>query len=157
MRGLDQSSIDTLSAVAEDSSDFQNLTADERSRASVAARKLLDRGFKITASKIAAEIGEGSVAGEMQLEVRPADAQNPAPFSIAKRVTANGKLTSTGKVIDGMQRRLLVMLGLATESREGLRAGFEFDAGKLKANGRDYDLTTALELMDDQINAGLKP
>ena len=157
VRGLDQSSIDTLSAVAEDSSDFQNLTADERSRASVAARKLLDRGFKITASKIAAEIGEGSVAGEMQLEVRPADAQNPAPFSIAKRVTANGKLTSTGKVIDGMQRRLLVMLGLATESREGLRAGFEFDAGKLKANGRDYDLTTALELMDDQINAGLKP
>ena len=51
----------------------------------------------------------------------------------------------------------MVMLGLATESREGLRAGFEFDAGKLKANGRDYDLTTALELMDDQINAGLKP
>ncbi len=157
VRGLDQSSIDTLSAVAEDSSDFQNLTADERARASVAARKLLDRGFKITASKIAAELGEGSLAGDMQFEVKPADAQTPAPFSIAKRVTASGKLTSTGKVIDGLQRRLLVMLGLATESREGLRAGFEFDAGKLKANGRDYDLTSELSLVDDQLNARLTP
>ena len=67
VRGLDQASIDTLSAVAQDSGDFQNVTADERSRAAVAARKLLDRGFSITISKLAAEIGEGSLAGDMQL------------------------------------------------------------------------------------------
>ena len=157
VRGLDQASIDTLSAVGQDSEDFRNLTADERARASAAARKLLDRGFSITVSKLAAEIGEGSLAGDMQIEVKKSDSQTPEPFSIAKRVVANGKLTSNGKVIDGLQRRLLVMLGLATESPEGLRAGFEFDAGKLKANGRDYDLTSELGLLDDQINAGLTP
>ena len=157
VRGLDQASIDTLSAVAQDSGDFQNVTADERSRAAVAARKLLDRGFNITISKLAAEIGEGSLAGDMQLEVKKSDAQTPEPFSIAQRVSANGKLTSSGKVVDGLQRRLLVMLGLATESPDGLRAGFEFNAGNLKANGRDYDLTTALSLLDDQINARLTP
>ena len=137
VRGLDQASIDTLSAVAQDSGDFQNVTADERSRAAV--------------------IGEGSLAGDMQLEVKKSDAQTPEPFSIAQRVSANGKLTSSGKVVDGLQRRLLVMLGLATESPDGLRAGFEFNAGNLKANGRDYDLTTALSLLDDQINARLTP
>ena len=157
VRGLDQASIDTLSAVAQDSGDFQNVTADERSRAAVAARKLLDRGFTVTISKLAAEIGEGSLAGDMQIEVKKSDAQTPEPFSIAKRVAANGKLTSTGKVIDGLQRRLLVMLGLATESPEGLRAEVQFDAGKLKANGRDYDLTAELGLLDDQINARLTP
>ena len=157
VRGLDQASIDALSNVAQDSGDFQNLTADERSRASAAARKLLDRGFSITVSKLAAEIGEGALAGDMQFEVKKSDAQTAEPFAIAQRVMARGKLTSTGKVIDGLQRRLLLMLGLATESGDGLRADFEFDAGKLKANGRDYDLTTELGLLDDQINAGLKP
>ena len=157
VRGLDQASIDTLSAVAQDSGDFQNVTADERARAAVAARKLLDRGFNITISKLAAEIGEGSLAGDMQFEVKKSDAQPPEPFSIAKRVAANGKLTSSGKVIDGLQRRLLVMLGLATESPDGLRTDFEFNAGKLKANGRDYDLTGELGLVDDQINARLTP
>ena len=97
------------------------------------------------------------MAGDMQLEVKKSDAQTPEPFSIAQRVSANGKLTSSGKVVDGLQRRLLVMLGLATESPDGLRAGFEFNAGNLKANGRDYDLTTALSLLDDQINARLTP
>ena len=49
------------------------------------------------------------------------------------------------------------MLGLATESPDGLRTDFEFNAGKLKANGRDYDLTGELGLVDDQINARLTP
>ena len=49
------------------------------------------------------------------------------------------------------------MLGLATESPEGLRTEFQFDAGKLKANGRDYDLTSELTLVDDQVNARLTP
>ena len=157
VRGLDQASIDTLSAVAEDSGDFQNVTADERRRARDAARKLLDRGFTITASKVAAEIGEGALAGDLKFEVRKSDDQGAAPFSIARRVTAAGKLTSSGKVLGTMQTRLLVMLGLATDSPEGLRATLDFNDGKLRANGRDYDLSTALGLLDDQINAALTP
>ncbi len=157
VRGLDQSSIDTLSAVAEDSSDFQNLTADERRRAASATRKLLDRGFAITLSKIAAEIGDGALTGDSQIEVRKSDEEGAAPFSIAKRVTASGKLASNGKVLGALQSRMLVMLGLATDSREGLRASFEFKDGMLRANGRDYDLTTALGLLDSQINEAITP
>ena len=56
-----------------------------------------------------------------------------------------------------MQTRLLVMLGLATDSREGLRSDYEFKDGKLRANGRDYDLSTALGQLDAQINAALTP
>lgn len=157
VRGLDQASIDTLSAVAEDSGDFQNLTADERRRAAQAMRKLLDRGFAITVSKLAAEIGEGALTGDLQFEVRKSDEQGAAPFSIAKRITSAGKLTSTGKALGAMQTRLLVMLGLATDSREGLRSDYEFKDGKLRANGRDYDLSTALGQLDAQINAALTP
>ena len=133
------------------------MTADERRRARDAARKLLDRGFTITASKVAAEIGEGALAGDLKFEVRKSDDQGAAPFSIARRVTAAGKLTSSGKVLGTMQTRLLVMLGLATDSPEGLRATLDFNDGKLRANGRDYDLSTALGLLDDQINAALTP
>lgn len=157
VRGLDQASIDTLSAVAEDSGDFQNLTADERRRAAQAMRKLLDRGFAITVSKVAAEIGDGALTGDLQFEVRKSDEQGAVPFSIAQRITSSGKLTSTGKALGAMQTRLLVMLGLATDSREGLRSDYEFKDGKLRANGRDYDLSTALGQLDAQINAALTP
>ena len=49
------------------------------------------------------------------------------------------------------------MLGIATLTPDGLKASFEFADGKLKANGRSYDLSGSLEVIDAEVNAFLTP
>ncbi|MEN9588218.1 MAG: hypothetical protein RLZZ481_4, partial [Pseudomonadota bacterium] len=50
-----------------------------------------------------------------------------------------------------------LMLGIATETREGLRANFQFANGTLRANGKNHDVRDNLAYFDDLINAALYP
>ena len=78
-------------------------------------------------------------------------------FSFAQSVKANGKLEAQGRIIDNTQKRLALLLGLATETREGLRASFQFANGSVRANGKSHDVRDNLAYFDELINAKLYP
>jgi hypothetical protein len=157
VKGLDINSVDTLSAISTDSNDFRNLTADEQTRASGALQNLVVKGFSIGLPKISAKMGTGSVTGDLLIEVSKPIGSAPDKFSFAQSVKASGKLEAQGRIIDNTQKRLALMLGLATETREGLRASFQFANGSVRANGKSHDVRDNLAYFDELINAKLYP
>ncbi len=157
IKDLDASSIETISTVAQDSDDFQNLTADEKNRTRSAVQSMLAKGFSVLIPRLSGQLGEGTFTGDMQVEVKKSDVVPPVKFSVASRVAASGQWQAKGKAIDNTQKRLAVMLGIATLTPDGLKASFEFADGKLKANGRSYDLSGSLEVIDAEVNAFLTP
>jgi hypothetical protein len=150
-------SVETLSAIGSDSGDFLNLTADEQARASGAMQNLLRKGFSIGLPQISAKMGTGSIKGDLIIEVSQPDGAAANKFSLSQSVKANGKLEAQGRIVDNTQKRLALMLGLATETREGLRASFQFSNGTLRANGKSYDVRDNLAYFDEIINAKLYP
>jgi len=154
---LDISSVDTLSAIASDSDDFQSLTADEQSKAVLAARKLLNQGLVIALPKISAQIGSGSINGDVKIEILKSNEAAPVAFSTQKSLRASGQLFAKGKVIDQTQKMMALMMGLATDSKEGLKSSFTFSGNTLKANGKSYDVSDSLSMIDDYINGLLYP
>ena len=157
VKGLDITSVDTLSAIGTDSGDFRALTADEQSRASGALQNLVAKGFSIGLPQISAKMGTGSVKGDLLIEVTKPAGSASDKFSFAQSVKASGKLEAQGRIIDNTQKRLALMLGLATETREGLRANFQFANGTLRANGKSHDVRDNLAYLDEVINAKLYP
>ena len=157
MKGLDVASVDTLSAIGSDSNDFRNLTADEQARASGALQSLIANGFSIGLPQITAKMGSGSIKGDLLLEVKQPNTSSAQRFSFAQAVKANGKLEAQGRIIDNTQKRLALLFGLATESREGLRANIQFADGIVKANGKTYDVRDNMAYLDEQVNAVLFP
>lgn len=157
LTGLDVSSIDTLSEIAGDSDDFQNLTADEQSRSKLAMRKLFNQGFTIALPKISAQVNAGSIAGDVKFEFLKTD--NPAAneFSAAKSLRASGQLLAKGKAVDQAQKMMAIMMGLATDSKEGLKSSFEFTGNTFKANGKTRDVSNELSLIDSYINGLIGP
>ena len=157
VKGLDMTSVDTLSAISTDSGDFLNLTADEQARASGALQNLVAKGFSIGLPKITAKMGTGSVKGDLLIEVSKPAGSASDKFSFAQSVKASGKLEAQGRIIDNTQKRLALMLGIATETREGLRANFQFANGTIRANGKSHDVRDNLAYFDELINAKLYP
>lgn len=155
--GLDISSIDTLSAIANDSDDFQSLTADEQSRAKNAATKLINQGFTLALPKISAQVNSGTIMGDLKIEVLKADSQSASEFSASKSLRASGQLLAKGKAIDNAQKMMALMMGLATDSKEGLKSSFEFNGQTFKANGKTRDVSYELTTIDDVVNNLLKP
>jgi hypothetical protein len=157
VKGLDIASVDTLSAISTDSNDFRNLTADEQARASGALQNLVAKGFSIGLPKISAKMGTGSIKGDLLIEVSQPAGAAAGKFSLVQSLKANGKLEAQGRIIDNTQKRLALMLGLATETREGLRANFQLANGSIRANGKSYDVKDNLAYFDEMINAKLYP
>jgi len=157
LSGLDVASIDTLSAIASDSDDFEHLTADEKSRAKVAIRTLLNQGFIIALPKITAKVNSGSISGDMKLEFLKADNLNSTEFSTAKSVRAAGQLLAKGKAFDQAQKMMAIMMGLATDSKDGLKASFEFSGNTLKTNGKARDVSSEMSFVDSYINGLIAP
>ena len=157
VKGLDVASVDTLSAISTDSNDFRNLTADEQARASGALQNLVAKGFSIGLPKISAKMGTGSIRGDLLIEVSQPASAAAGKFSLVQSLKANGKLEAQGRIIDNTQKRLALMLGLATETREGLRANFQLANGSIRANGKSYDVKDNLAYFDEMINAKLYP
>ena len=115
------------------------------------------KGFSVGLPQINAKMGTGSIKGDFLLEVSKPAGTTAAQFSVAQSVKANGKLEAQGRIIDNTQKRLALMLGIATETREGLRANFQFANGTLRANGKNHDVRDNLAYFDDLINAALYP
>ena len=157
LNGLDVSSVDTLSAIAGDSDDFQNLTADEQSRSKSAIRKLLNQGFTIALPNISAQVNSGSISGDAKLEFLKSDNAAAIEFSAAKSVRASGQLLAKGKAVDNAQKMMALMMGLATDSKDGLKASFEFTGNAFKSNGKTRDVSNELSFVDGYINGLIAP
>ena len=102
-------------------------------------------------------MGAGSIKGDVLLEVSQPAGLTSSRFSIAQSVRVTGQLEGQGKVLDNTQKRLALLLGLATESRDGLKANVQFADGILKANGKTYDLRGNLTYFDGLITGYLYP
>ncbi len=157
LTGLDVSGIDTLSTIASDSDDFKNLTADEQSRSKAAMRQLLNQGFTIALPKISAQVNSGSINGDVKVEFLKSDSATTSTFSSATSLRATGQLLAKGKAVDNAQKMMAVMMGLATDSKEGLKSNFEFTGNTFKANGKTRDVTNELSLIDGYINGLIAP
>ena len=157
LSGLDVSSIDTLSSIASDSDDFQSLTADEQSRAKAAARKLFNQGFTIALPKISAQVNSGSINGDVKVEFLQSDNPALSEFSSVKSLRASGQLLAKGKAVDNAQKMMALMMGLATDTKEGLKSSFEFTGTTFKANGKTRDVSNEISLIDGYINGLLAP
>ncbi len=157
LTGLDVSSIDTLSTIASDSDDFQTLTADEQSRSKEAIRQLLNQGFTIALPKISAQVNSGSINGDVKVEFLKSDSASTRTFSASKSLRATGQLLAKGKAVDNAQKMMAVMMGLATDTKEGLKSSFEFTGNTFKANGKARDVTNELSFIDGYINGLIAP
>lgn len=157
LSGLDTSSIDTLSSVANDSDDFQSLTADEQSRAKLAARKLFNQGFTLALPKISAQVNSGSINGDLKFEILKSDNPAVTEFSSEKSLRASGQLLAKGKAIDNAQKMMALMMGIATDSKEGLKSSFEFTGKTFKANGKTRDVSKEILFIDGYVNGMLAP
>ncbi len=157
LAGLDLSSIDTLSSIANDSDDFQNLTADEQSRSKAALRKLVNQGFTVSLPKISAQVNSGAVSGDVKVELLKSSNPASTEFSAADSLRASGQLLAKGKAIDNAQKMMAIMMGLATDSKDGLKSNFEFTGKTFKANGKTRDVSNELSFIDGYINGLIAP
>ena len=157
LSGLDMTSIETLTTIANDSDDFQSLTADEQTRGKTALSKLIAQGFTFSLPKISAQVNAGSINGDLKIEFLKSAAQNSTTFSAADSIRAAGQLLAKGKVVDQAQKMMAVMMGLATDSKDGLKASFEFSGKTFKANGKNRDVSDQLSLIDGYINGLIAP
>lgn len=152
MTDLDGKSVEQLTEIIDSASDrAQNWTDDDKQGAIKATRSIIDKGFKMSMPKIYAEYGKGNIDGSVQLEVLKSDG-NGSSFDVAKSVRASGQILGNGKLLDQSQKAMVVMMGIARDTKEGLKASFEYSGNKLTVNGKTQDVTRAIENLNETIN-----
>ena len=151
IKGLDTRSVETLTRLFESSCGMQSLTADEGRIAREATVKLLARGLAMGIPMITGTSADGSIGGELMLEL--AESKDGKP-SLANQFKSQGRIEIAGGLIPAEQREMIVSEGLAAAKGTGLTAEYEYARGVLKINGRTHDasgLLTALQTLDQQL------
>jgi len=158
LRDLDKDSITALQTTLRDVKDLNQLTPVERSQLAKSLRGLLDKGFSVGFPSISAKIDDGTIKGNVNIEILKSEGPADAPFVSAQRLRALGELSVNGKAgLDDTQRSTALMLGLALATPEGLKASFEFAKGVLTVNGKSHQVSQYLVGADSFINAALNP
>lgn len=152
MTGLDAASIVQLTNVIEESSDqVQNWTDSDKQLAIKLSRNIIDKGFKMSIPKLYAEYGKGSLNGSLELEVLKSESAQDS-FDIAKSVRASGQLLGNGKLLDQSQKAMILMMGIARDTKEGLKASFEYANNKLTVNGKTQNISDGVATANAVIN-----
>lgn len=150
---LDTESIEILGDIVSNATDkFENWTDDDKTKAIASVRKIMDKGFKVSVPKLYAEYGKGSITGSTIFEVLKAE-PNATSFDITKSVRASGELLGNGKLLDQSQKAMVIMFGIAKETKEGLKASFDFNGKTLTVNGKSEDLSAVISSINDGINS----
>ena len=158
LRDLDKDSITALQTSLRDAKDVNQLTPVERSQIAKSLRGLLDKGFSVGFPSISAKLEDGTIQGNVNIEILKSEGSADAPFVSAQRLRALGELSVNGKAgLDDTQRSTALMLGLATATPEGLKASFEFAKGVLTVNGKSHQVNQYLGGADSMINSALNP
>ncbi len=156
--GVHAKSIETVGQILGDTCGLEHATANETATLRSALRTLMARGFTLGIPRIAGSIGNGSLDGSLQVELKPTAGGDSAPILLARVLRSQGQITLKGDVVDAEQKQMVLAMGVATEVPGGLQAGYEYADGVLKANGRSFDaggMQAALAQADQVLNAFL--
>lgn len=137
VRDLHAASVETIQRFARETCLTQNIALEERRTFRDALKTLLDRGLSVGITKVAGVVAGGSIEGELGLTLERM--RNDGGLDLGSRLKASGRLHAKGMRLRPDQENLIIGLGLATKSPEGLVAGFDYADGMLKANGRVFD------------------
>lgn len=155
LQGVDTPSMETLSTLFSDSCGMTSLTATESRQAHDALTTLLTRGFSVGITRLAGKTAEGSVSGQMTLELRPADNK---VISLAAQLRSSGELKLVGPLLTPEQRELALTTGFAQPDGTNLRASYSYGDGLLKVNSRTLDgdgIRNGLAALDAQLRSAL--
>lgn len=162
LKDLHSGSLETIQRIAGETCMTKNITVEEGRLLREAMRTLLASGFSVGIPRIGGAVGSGRLDGEVLLALDRGGSGDA--LDLAGRLRASGRLAVTGEAMSREQRNLLVALGLATESPEGLVAAFDYAGGLFKANGRVFDANEASQAIDAAersidafLSAGLRP
>lgn len=158
LNGVHAPSIETVGQIFGDTCGLEHATADETAKLRTALRTLMARGFTLGIPRIAGTVGNGSLDGRLQVELKPTAGGDSAPILLARVLRSNGQITLKGDVVSAEHKQMALALGVATEVPGGLQAGYDYADGLLKANGRSFDaggVQAALAQADQAINAFL--
>lgn len=155
VKDVHAASLETIGRIVGDTCGLQNMTADEDTRLRAAVRTLLAQGFAIGVPKVAGTVGDGSLDGNLSVELKPAPGGANAPVRLAQLLRSSGKLSLQGGTLSAEQKQMAVAMGFAVATATGLEASYEYADGIFKANGRVFDagmVQTALGGADTEIN-----
>jgi len=134
--GLHDQSTDKLFQIMDETQGFRSKTAEEDQLMRQAIKVIFLNGWKLGLSKLTAETEGGNVQGQLILELEP-DAGGQLNFE--KNLKLNGEFKINGKLLTAEQQDMLVKLGMAVKTTEGLQATVNLAQGKLKLNGKDNE------------------
>ena len=132
--GLHEQSSEKLIQLMDLSQGFKNMTAEEDKSMREALRVLFINGWKVGLSKLNAQADGGEVQGQILLELEPDAA---GQIDLEKNLKLNGEVKVTGKLLTVDQQDMLVKLGMAVKTAEGLQSNVSMAKGKLKINGKE--------------------
>ena len=142
---LDAASTQVLNQVFRSSCGFQQMTADEQSRAKQAVGRMLARGMKIGLQKLALATEDGAVEGRLEVEMTPSTNDTP---SLVKQLRSTGDIAVSLKRLSNEQRQAMLELGFQQSQDSTLKASFEITSDALKVNGKPQqgiDIATMVE------------
>ena len=151
--GLHEQSSEKLIQLMDLSQGFKNMTAEEDKSMREALRVLFINGWKVGLSKLNAQADGGEVQGQILLELEPDAA---GQIDLQKNLKLNGEVKVTGKLLTVDQQDMLVKLGMAVKTAEGLQSNVSMAKGKLKINGKEDEaanLQAALQKEQVLLNA----
>jgi len=134
--GLHDQSADKLIQLMDATQGFQSITAGEDQLMRQAIKVIFLNGWKLGLSRFKAETEGGGVQGQLMLELEP-DAGGQLNFE--KNLKLNGEFKVNGQLLTAEQQDMLVKLGMAVKTAEGLQATVNLAQGKLKLNGKDSE------------------
>ena len=146
--GLHEESSDKLIQLMDVTQGFKSMTAEEDQSMRQAIKVIFLNGWKLGLAKLNAESEGGGVQGQLMLELEP-DAGGQLNFE--KNLKLNGEFKINGKLLTPDQQDMLVKLGMAVKTADGLQATVNLAQGKLKLNGKDSgDAGVQAELRKEQ-------
>ena len=136
-KDLDAKSIQTISRIL-NNSDLTNLTANEKQEVQTAVRNLFYQGFSVGIYKLTATYKQVIVDGSVSVELKKSATTTPADFNLVKLVRSSGQVVV--KNLDPQYKGIALLSGMASETPDGIKAGYELTDGKVAFNGQTVDV-----------------
>jgi hypothetical protein len=149
--GLDAYSFGELSQSFRENCSAVAMAVDPSNRAREAARSLMQHGFSLAISKLAARSDDGSLSGDLNLELRPS-----GQVALATQLRSIGQVTLLGPTLTGAGQQVSSLRQFLRPIPGGMRASYSFDNGGLVVNEKAWSpilVRIALSIFDSALLA----
>jgi hypothetical protein len=150
--GLHAESFAQLTQSARDNCSVVAVAIDPSNKLREGARGLLQHGLSLAVSKLAARSDDGSLAGDLELEMRPTQ----GAIAIATQLRSLGQLTLLGASLTSAGQQNFSLRPFLKPIPGGVRASYAFDNGALTINDKAWSpflVRVALNLFDSALLA----